>query len=90
MDDNCKDCLVFQTLDEKVSKLELACIDHRVKIAALEKALAVNDEKFKQVFDKLDQIIAILGKSNDRLPNLVWGIAGMVIGGLVLFVMKGF
>ena len=90
MDDNCKDCLLVKALDERVDKMEESCIDHRGRIVALEKAVAVNDEKFKQVFQKLDEIIAILNKNSDRLPNVVWGIIGMVVGGLILWAFKGF
>ena len=90
MDDNCKDCLLVKALDERVEKMEESCIDHRGRIVALEKAVAVNDEKFKQVFQKLDEIIAILNKNSDRLPNVVWGIIGMVVGGLILWAFKGF
>ena len=90
MDNNCKDCLLVQALEDRVEKTETACIDHRGRISSLEKAVAVNDEKFKQVFEKLDKIIAILDKNSERLPNVVWGIIGMVIGGLVLWAFKGF
>ena len=90
MDDNCKDCLLVKALNERVEKMEESYIDHRGRIVALEKAVAVNDEKFKQVFEKLDKIIAILDKNSERLPNAVWGIIGAVIGGLVLWGFKGF
>ena len=90
MDDNCKDCLLVKALDERVEKMEESCIDHRGRIVVLEKAVAVNDEKFKQVFEKLDKIIAILDKNSERLPNVVWGIIGAVGAGLVLFMVKGF
>ena len=90
MDDNCKDCLLVKALDERVEKMEESCIDHRGRIVVLEKAVAVNDEKFKQVFEKLDKIIAILDKNSDRLPNVVWGIIGAVGAGVVLFFIKGF
>ena len=81
---------MVKALDERVDKMEESCIDHRGRIVALEKAVAVNDEKFKQVFQKLDEIIAILNKNSDRLPNVVWGIIGAVGAGLVLFMVKGF
>ena len=90
MDDSCKDCLLVKALDVRVEKMEESCVDHRGRLMALEKAEAVNDEKFKQVFEKLDKIIAILDKNSDRLPNAVWGIIGAVIGGLVLWGFKGF
>ena len=90
MDDNCKDCLLVKALDERVDKIETSYIDHRERIVALEKAGAANDEKFKQIFEKLDKIIAILDKNSDRLPNVVLGIIGAVGAGLVLFVIKGF
>lgn len=88
--DNCKDCILVKALEERVEKMESSCIDHRGRIALLERAVAVNDEKFKQVFEKLDKIIAILDKNSERLPNAVWGIIGAVIGGLVLWGFKGF
>ena len=90
MDDNCKDCLLVKALDERVEKMEESCIDHRGRIVVLEKAVAVNDEKFKQVFEKLDKIIAILDKNSERLPNVVWGVIGAVGAGVVLFFIKGF
>ena len=90
MDNNCKDCLLVKALDERVEKMEESCIDHRGRIVVLEKAVAVNDEKFKQVFEKLDKIIAILDKNSERLPNVVWGIIGAVGAGVVLFFIKGF
>ncbi len=88
MDNSCKDCLLVKALDERVEKVEESCIDHRGRIVALEKAVAVNDEKFKQVFEKLDKIIAILDKNSERLPNFVWGIAGAVGAGLLLWFIK--
>lgn len=90
MDGNCKDCVLLTALEERVDKMETKCIDHAARIGALESAVAVSDEKFKQVFQKLDEIIAILNKNNDRLPNVVWGAIGVVIGGLVLWAVKGF
>ena len=90
MDDSCKDCLLVKALDERVEKMEESCIDNQGRIVALEKAVAVNDEKFKQIFEKLDKIIAILDKNSERLPNVVWGIIGAVGAGVVLFFIKGF
>ena len=90
MDDSCKDCLLVKALDERVEKMEESCADHRGRIVVLEKAGAANDEKFKQIFEKLDKIIAILDKNSERLPNVVWGIIGAVGAGAVLFFIKGF
>lgn len=90
MDENCKDCLLVKAIDERVEKIECKSIDNANRIGVLEKAVAVSDEKFKQVFEKLDKIIAILDKNSDRLPNAIWGILGAVIAGLVLWGFKGF
>ena len=90
MDGNCKDCVLLTALEERVDKMETKCIDYAQRIGCLESAVAVSDEKFKQVFQKLDEIIAILNKNSDRLPNVVWGIIGMVVGGLILWAFKGF
>ena len=90
MDDSCKDCLLVKVLDERVERMEESSVDHRRRLVALEKAGAANDEKFKQIFEKLDKIIAILDKNSERLPNVVWGIIGAVGAGVVLFFIKGF
>lgn len=88
MDANCKDCVLVNALDERVEKIEEKCIDHSKRIGLLESAVAVSDEKFRQVFEKLDKIIAILDKNSERLPNFVWGIAGALGAGLLLWILK--
>jgi flagellar capping protein FliD len=91
---DCIDCVQAKTLGERLDRIsEKVCKceeEFDKRIHTLEKQVAVNDEKFKQVFEKLDKIIAILDKNSDRLPNVVWGIIGAVIGGLVLWGFKGF
>ncbi len=92
MDENCKDCIqaraVGERLDrlsEKVSKCEE---DFDCRIHALERQVAVSDEKFKQIFEKLDKIILILDKQADRIPSMVWGIVGAVLTGVIMWAFK--
>ena len=94
MDENCKDCIQARLVGEQLDRLSekvAKCEDgFDCRIHTLEKQVAVSDEKFKQIFEKLDKIIAILDKNSERLPNVVWGIIGAVGAGAVLFFIKGF
>ena len=56
----------------------------------MESRLDVSDEKFKQVFEKLDEIIAILKVNQSRLPNMFWGVGGSVAGGLIVWLVLEF
>lgn len=53
-----------------------------IRLSKLERRSDVTDERFNQVFQKLDEIIGILKERENRLPNLAYSIAGMVIGGV--------
>ena len=72
-------------LSEKVAKCEDG-LDFRIQ--TLEKQVAVSDEKFKQIFEKLDKIIMILDKNAERIPNFVWGVAGAVLTGVLMWAFK--
>jgi len=61
---------------------------YKTKIQTLEKQVAVSDEKFKQIFEKLDKIILILDKQADRIPNFVWGVAGAIFSGVIMWLIK--
>jgi hypothetical protein len=92
MDENCKDCIQAKTLGERLDWLsEKVCkceddFDRRIQV--MEKQIAVSDEKFKQIFEKLDKIILILDKQADRIPNFVWGVAGAVLTGVLMWAFK--
>ena len=58
------------------------------RIHTLEKQIAVSDEKFKQIFEKLDFLIMILDKNAERIPNFVWGVAGAVLTGVLMWAFK--
>jgi len=92
MDESCRDCLLAKSVEERVLKLEVkvcACEDaFDNRIHELEKHVAVSDEKFKQVFQKLDEIISILNKNSERLPSMVWGIAGAVASGVIMWLIR--
>ena len=55
--------------------------DFERRLSKVESRLDVSDEKFKQVFEKLDEIIAILKVNQSRLPNMFWGLAVLLQGG---------
>ena len=45
------------------------------------------DERFETVFKKFDEVIQILREREQRLPNLVYSVGGMVIGGVVIWML---
>lgn len=64
--------------------------DFERRLSRVESRLDVSDEKFKQVFDKLDEIIQILKLSQSRLPNLIWGVGGSIMGGVMMWAILEF
>lgn len=87
MENNCKDCFQVKALEERIKKcekiLDIKGDNFEERINALERRVDVSDEKFKQVFERLDTIISILERRDERLPNLVWGVAGTVTGSII-------
>jgi len=95
MDDrrnDCIDCVQAKALSERMDRLSekvTKCEDgFDFRIQTLEKQVAVSDEKFKQIFEKLDKIILILDKQADRIPNFVWGVAGAIVSGVFMWLIK--
>ena len=92
MDENCKDCIQAQSVGERLDRLSEKVAkreeDFDFRIHTLERQVAVSDEKFKQIFEKLDKIILILDKQADRIPSMVWGIAGAVLTGVIMWAFK--
>ena len=86
------DCVQAKALSERMDRLGekvTKCEDgFDFRIQTLEKQVAVSDEKFKQIFEKLDKIILILDKQADRIPSMVWGIAGAVLTGVIMWAFK--
>ena len=89
---DCIDCVQAKTLGERLDRLSekvTKCEDgFDFRIQTLEKQVAVSDEKFKQIFEKLDKIINILDKQADRIPSMVWGIVGAVLTGVIMWAFK--
>lgn len=89
---DCIDCVQAKTLGERLDRLSekvTKCEDgFDFRIQTLEKQVAVSDEKFKQIFEKLDKIILILDKQADRIPNFVWGVAGAIFSGVIMWLIK--
>ena len=84
--DNCINKLMFaKDMDHMAIKMDGAMDEIeslKNRMSKLERRSDVSDERFKQVFEKLDEIIGILKERENRIPNLVYSIAGMVIGGV--------
>jgi len=83
----CKDCINAKTLKEQIENVK-KIVDSKgdmfeERITKLERRSDVNDQKFIQVFEKLDEIIAILKERENRLPTLVYSVSGMVLGGTI-------
>ena len=89
---DCIDCVQAKALGERMDRLSekvTKCEDgFDFRIQTLEKQVAVSDEKFKQIFEKLDKIILILDKQADRIPNFVWGVAGAIVSGVFMWLIK--
>lgn len=92
MDDNCRDCIHAAGLEERLKQLDIevkVCnTNFDKRIHELEKHTAVSEEKFKQISEKLDKIVSILDKSAERIPSLVWGVAGAIIAGVMMWALK--
>ena len=83
----CKDCINAKTLKEQIENVK-KIVDSKgdmfeERITKLERRSDVNDQKFLQVFEKLDEIISILKERENRLPTLVYSVSGMVLGGTI-------
>ena len=64
--------------------------DFERRLSKVESRLDVSDEKFRQVFEKLDEIITILKVNQSRLPNAVWGLGGSIAGGIAVWLILQF
>lgn len=86
----------LQAIDERLKTVEkfankkTECFE--IRITNLERRTDVVDERFNQVFDKLDSIIKILNDKNTKLPNLMWTVGGIILGsvisGVILWTIK--
>ena len=89
---DCIDCVQAKALGERMDRLSEKVTKFEdgfdFRIQTLEKQVAVSDEKFKQIFEKLDKIILILDKQADRIPNFVWGVAGAIVSGVFMWLIK--
>lgn len=97
MTENCKDCPQMKNIEAQVKRLNGESVEYEKRITSLERRVDVGDERFKQVFQKLDEIIDILRKHEEadkerssRLPTFMWTVAGMVLGGVLVGVIMWF
>ena len=70
-------------LDERVNELEKRVYD-------VESNNKVNEQLFKQIFEKLNEIIDIIKINQSRLPNAAWGVGGSIGGGVLVWVILEF
>lgn len=97
MTENCRDCPQIKSAQDNIKRLNSESVDYEKRITQLERRVDVGDERFKQVFKKLDEIIDILRKHEEadrerssRLPTFMWTVGGMVLGGIVVGVIMWF
>lgn len=92
MDESCKNCIHATTMDERMKRLEVKveiCDDSfNQRIHAIETKIAVTDERLKSIEQKLNEVILMLKQNSDRLPNFVWGVAGAILAGVVMWLIK--
>jgi len=88
MDDNCRDCIRVKTLEEKVGKIDELCTDNRNRVTILEKIVAVSDERYINISKKLDELLLKFDRQSDRLPSMVWAVAGAVASGVIMWLIK--
>jgi hypothetical protein len=90
MSENCPN---HSSHDKRIEKLEGKYEFLEMRISKAEARQDVSDEKFVQIFKKLDEIIEILKVNQSRLPNLTWGVAGTISGGVmvgvIMWILKG-
>lgn len=84
---DCQNCIQLKSIEDRLGKVERTVDDKgdmfEVRITKLERRGDVTDQKFIQVFEKLDEIIAILRERESRLPNLLWQVASIVMASLI-------
>ena len=78
----------IQTLTDRLEKTEKKTDINTSDIQKLKENKATSDEKFDRIFsllgdlkDSIDEIQKAIKEKNERLPTLVYSVAGMVIGG---------
>ena len=90
----CKDCQQIRALQntfegfannakDQLARLNKESGDYEKRISSLESGSAVSEERFKQVFEKLDTIIETLRDRQQRIPNLVYAVVGTAAGGSI-------
>lgn len=78
----------IKTLEDRLHKTEKKTDINTSDIQSLKENKASSDEKFDRIFsllgdlkNSIDEIQKAIKEKNDRLPTLVYSVAGMVIGG---------
>lgn len=80
-----ENCLNHTEHIKKFDQQHIINTDVERRLTSIERRQDVSDEKFRQVFEKLDEIIGILKINQSRLPNMIWGIGGSVAGGVAVW-----
>ena len=76
--------------EKALIRLETKVNDLEKRVYAEESKHDVNEERFRQIFEKLDEIIAIIKVSQSRIPNAMWGVGGSVAGGVIVWLVLEF
>jgi len=84
-------CLNHAEHIKKFDQQGLINSDFEKRISGLEIEVRVNKmeqgKDIEQINGKLDDILVIIKTNQSRLPNLVWGIAGSLGGGVAVWVI---
>lgn len=95
MSENCKDCIHLETLKNEVQELKVKVNELAQKVNIVEKDTAINQEQTKMVFkilteikDSIEKISSKFDEIESRPTKLLWGVAGTVIGALIIFMLK--
>jgi len=77
----------INTLTARMDKTESKTDQNTEDIQDLKQNKASTDEKFNRVFELLGEIKDAIQRKNERLPALMYTIAGVVAGGLIVGVI---
>ena len=82
-----ENCANHETHNKLLERIDIRLDTLEKRVYDVESKHNVSEEKFKQVFEKLDSIIKILETNQSRLPNLVWAVMGSVAGGVFVWLI---
>lgn len=83
-------CANHNDHDKLLSRLDTRVTELEKRVNEVEGNHKATEEKFIRIFDKLDEIIAIIKINQSRLPNAAWGVSGSIGGGVLVWLILEF